>query len=230
MGKILIIAALLIGICANAQDKQVTTTEVSGSVKETVTADDFQIYPISDALFERMYGRSYKENCTIPRDSLRYVTVLHYDGDGQVVKGELVCHESIAADLLEIFREMYEIAYPIERMTLIDDYDASDEASMAVNNTSCFNFRVVAGSTKLSKHAEGKAIDVNPFYNPYVKNRGKGKGVYVSPEAARQYANRSKQFKYKIDEQDPLYKAFVRHGFKWGGSWKTLKDYQHFEK
>lgn len=221
---------LLATALVNAQDNWVASTIVEDSELSSMADEAFQIYPITDALFNRMYGLSYKENCTIPRDSLRYLTLLHHNGKGEILRGELVCHESIAADLIDIFKEMYEIGYPIERMELIDNYDADDETSMQANNTSCFNYRVVAGSKKLSKHAQGKAIDVNPFYNPYVKKRANGKGLYVSPQQASAYADRSKEFQYKIDEQDPLYKAFIQHGFIWGGNWKSLKDFQHFEK
>lgn len=143
--------------------------------------------------------------------------------------GEMICHKDIANDLIEIFRKLYDAHYPIERMQLIDDYDADDVTSMNHNNTSCFNYRAVAGSKKLSKHSMGKAVDINPLYNPYVKKRANGKTI-VNPEKGRQYANRSKQFKYKIDRNDLAYRLFTQHGFTWGGGWRSLKDYQHFEK
>ena len=33
-----------------------------------------------------------------------------------------------------------------------------------------------------------------------------------------------------IDRNDLCYRLFVKHGFTWGGSWRSLKDYQHFER
>ncbi|MBR6998888.1 MAG: M15 family metallopeptidase, partial [Prevotella sp.] len=125
--------------------------------------------------------------------------------------------------------ELYRHKYPIERMRLIDDYDADDERSMQANNTSCFNFRAIAGSTKLSKHSQGLAIDINPLYNPCVKQRNDGRTV-VQPATGRKYANRSKRWPYMIVKDDLCYRLFTEHGFKWGGSWRTLKDYQHFER
>lgn len=192
-------------------------------------AQGFGIYAISDSVYQSMWGKSYKEDCTVPRSSLRYLTVLHYDADGKVVQGELVCHKDIAADLIEIFRQLYKARYPIERMRLIDCYGADDERSMENNNTSCFNFRAVAGSNKLSKHSQGKAIDINPLYNPCVKRRKDGK-LMVNPQKGRKFADRSKSFKQKIDKEDICYKLFIAHGFEWGGNWRSLKDYQHFEK
>lgn len=189
----------------------------------------FTANTISDAVFNRIYGKSFKHDCTVPRSQLRYLKVLHYNAKGEILLGELVCHKDISADLTDIFRKLFNAHYPIERMVLIDEYDADDEASMNANNTSCFNFRFVAGSKTLSNHSMGKAIDINPLYNPYVKRRANGT-VTVSPKAGKAYADRSRQSVYKITRDDICYKEFIRHGFSWGGSWKSVKDYQHFEK
>ena len=190
----------------------------------------FKAYPISDAIFSRMARKSYKKNCTVPRSSLRYLRVLHRNVDGKTQLGEIVCNQAIANDLLEIFRELYKQGYKIERITLIDDYDADDERSMAANNTSCFNFRVVSGSTKLSKHAQGLAIDINPLYNPYIHlNNGKVEPANGKPYATNRTANRKTPVPF-INTNDLCYRLFVQHGFRWGGSWRTVKDYQHFDK
>ena len=189
----------------------------------------FTINEISDATFKRIYGRSFKQNCTVPRSQLRYLKVLHYNLNGQIQLGEMVCHKDISTDLIDIFRNLFKAHYPIERMVLIDNYNADDETSMDANNTSCFNFRAVAGSKRLSKHSLGKAIDINPLYNPYVKKRTNGT-LIVRPNSGKHYANRTADFSYKITSNDLCYKEFTRHGFTWGGNWRTLKDYQHFEK
>ena len=141
----------------------------------------------------------------------------------------MVCNKAIAEDLLEIFQELYRQRYPIERMRLIDDYDADDERSMQDNNSSSFCYRVVEGSTKLSKHAQGMAVDVNTLYNPCVRKRKDGT-VLVQPSTAKRYTNRSRKFPYKIVEGDLMFRLFTERGFQWGGHWKSLKDYQHFEK
>ena len=183
---------------------------------------------ISDSLFARIRGKSYKENCTTPRSDLRYLRVLHYNKEGEVLEGELICHKTIANDLLEIFRELYQAKYPIERMVLVDEYDANDEASMRANNSSAFNFRYVSGTRTLSRHSRGMAIDINPLYNPYVRQRG-GRTL-VEPSNAQPYADRLKDFPYKIVKGDLCYRLFRKYGFTWGGDWKNSKDYQHFEK
>ena len=184
---------------------------------------------ISDSIFCIMKGKSYKKNCNISRCDLRYLKVLHKNLQGETILGEMVCNKAIASDLLDIFRELYDAGYPIERMVLIDNYNADDEASMKANNSSSFNFRFIAGTNKLSNHSKGMAVDINPLYNPYVKRRANGT-VWVSPECASSYVNRKKKFNYKISGKDLCVKLFKRHGFSWGGDWKSLKDYQHFEK
>lgn len=184
---------------------------------------------ISDSLFRRMYGKSFKAGCTTPRSDLRYLRVLHVDHKGHIRVGEMVCHKAVSHDLLAIFRRLFDARYPIERMVLIDNYDAKDGLSMQANNSSAFNFRFIAGTHKLSNHSQGLAVDINPLYNPYVKKRADGT-MLVDPEAARVYADRSKDFPFKLTSNDLCVRLFKEHGFEWGGDWKSLKDYQHFEK
>lgn len=195
-----------------------------GTIPMAQAQKSFVVDTLTDAVFLRMQGSSFPVGCSIPRSDLRYLRVLHYDAGGQVQQGELVCNKAIAQDLIDIFRQLYHAHYPIERMRLIDDYDADDEQSMRANNTSCFCFRAISGSHKLSKHAQGLAIDINPLYNPYIK------GTQILPRNAAKYCNRKLSFPYKIVAGDLCHRLFLQHGFHWGGSWRSLKDYQHFEK
>lgn len=189
----------------------------------------FKAEIISDRLFAKMQGKSYKKDCGIPRYTLRHIKVLHYNKEGMILIGELVCNEAIADDLVQIFRELFNHHYPIERIRLIDEYDGDDELSMRDNNTSCFNFRSIPGKKTLSKHSRGMAVDINTLYNPYVVKDAKG-NTKVHPATATPYVNRSQAIPYKIDHNDLCYKLFKQHGFRWGGDWKNSKDYQHFDK
>ena len=182
---------------------------------------------IDEATFSRMQGKSYKDNCTVPREELRYLRLLHKDLDGNTRIGELVVNKSIAGKVKKLFFELYEKDYPIEKMVLIDEYDADDNNSMSDNNTSSFNFRVIEGTKKLSKHSLGLAIDINPRYNPYIHTLN-GK-VVCSPKNGEDYVDRSKDFPYKIDTNDLAYRLFTEAGFEWGGAWNSSKDYQHFQ-
>lgn len=192
--------------------------------------EGFYSEPLSENLIRYITGISYPANTeVISTDGLRYLHIMHYDFNGNTTEGELICNQAISNDLLEIFSELYLNEYQLESVRLIDEYNGDDVASMEANNTSCFNYRVVEGSTNLSKHAYGLAIDINPLYNPYVTYNNDGT-VNISPENGTSYADRSSQFSYKIDTNDLCYSLFTRHGFIWGGNWNSCKDYQHFQK
>ena len=194
-------------------------------------AEDFYYEPLSEEIKNRITGISYPAddngNLGITYDDLR-VHILHYNFDGMSTEGELICNTYIADDLLDIFYELHRNEYQLERVRLIDEYNGDDTASMEDNNTSCFNYRVVDGTTNLSKHAMGLALDINPFYNPYVTYPNGS--IRISPVGSEPYADRTADFPYKIDENDLCYKLFTEHGFTWGGNWNSLKDYQHFQK
>lgn len=226
-------------------------SEQTNSTDRVTYKEGFYYEPLTDKVKERITGISYPVSETDAQDlavpavnllaegdspaisygDLCYVSVLHYDFNGEVQTGELICNKKIAQDFLEIFYELYLNEYQIEKIRLIDEYNGDDTASMSDNNTSCFNYRVVDGTSSLSKHALGCAIDINPFYNPYiVYGRNEDGSDYISPGGSEIYADRTRNFAYKIDENDLCYKLFKAHGFTWGGDWNSCKDYQHFQK
>lgn len=186
----------------------------------------FSKEPISEEIYKRMLGNSIPtaSKDKVDTTSLSYLKISYIGFDGLPHIGEMVSHVRLADEILDIFRKLYEIKYPIEKIKLIDEYNANDELSMSDNNTSCFCYRVVSGTSYLSNHSLGTAIDINPLYNPYVAN---GK---VSPASAYVYADRSANKEYQINKNDALYKIFIDKGWTWGGDWNGKKDYQHFEK
>lgn len=196
--------------------------------------EGFYYEPLSEEIIDRITGCSYPileegESIEISYEDLSYVIVQYMGFDMESHQGEIICNTAIAQDLVEIFYELYRNGYQIESIALIEEYEGDDLASCSANNTSCFNYREVVGSTSLSKHALGLAIDINPFYNPYITYNSDG-SENIYPESAAEYADRSKSFPYKIDENDLCYKLFIEHGFTWGGHWNSCKDYQHFQK
>lgn len=221
-----------------SENAAVSAKNASDEPQEDIIMEDrityqegFYYESLSDAIKTRITGISYPaddSSAAISYDTLRYVSVLYHDFNGDVQSGELICHKAIAQDLVEIFYELYEEDYPIERICLVDEYQGDDESSMRDNNTSCFNYRALP-SGKLSNHAYGLAIDLNPFYNPYVTTRKDGT-TNVAPAGSEPYADRAQNFVHKIDGEDLAYRLFMEHGFTWGGNWRSSKDYQHFEK
>lgn len=191
------------------------------SVTIRAAAQDFTSEPIPETVFQRIQGHSFKTGVNIKRSDLRFLKLLYVNEKGETKHGEMICNKAIASDLIDIFRELYNNRYPIHSIRLIDEYNADDELSMEDNNTSCFNYRGVTGGKNLSRHAYGMAVDINPLWNPYIRITGKHAGEIQPKNAKRGHI---------IDRNDLCYKLFTKHGFKWGGAWKSVKDYQHFEK
>lgn len=195
--------------------------------EETIDASFFA-QEIPDEIFERMDSVSYKEGCPVTREELSYCRVLYVGPDEAVYIGELVVNDEIAEDILEIFRELFDNGYKIGKMVLVDDYGGDDNLSMADNNTSAFNYRIVNHTTTLSRHAYGLAIDINPLYNPWIYEKD-GETI-VDPPSGAEYADRSLKNEYYLTGEDLCTQLFLAHGFSWGGDWEDSKDYQHFSK
>lgn len=197
----------------------------------------FQAYEIveGDAVYNRIIEKSYRENNDIGLADLRYLKVLHYNFDGNVQVGEVIVNAQLADDFISAFKSLYEERYEIQSMYLIDNYwtgdgATSDNASIEVNNTSAFCYRTATGSSKLSNHAYGCAIDINSQQNPYVTYDGNGNGTCYH-ENARQYLDRTSGLDHVITHEDTCYQIFTNLGFSWGGDWSNgVKDFQHFEK
>ena len=214
-------------IADNEDDSKLLTPPPSP--ERTTYMDGFYYEPISNEVFKRISGISYPVDCQVSLEELRYVVLQYVDFNEDTRSGEMICNKDLAQDIVEIFYELYRNGYQIESIKLIDEFDGDDTASMLANNTSCFNYRVAEGTTRLSNHAKGRAIDINPFYNPYITYNKDG-STNISPTGSEAYADRTISFAYKIDENDLAYRLFTAHGFTWGGNWNSCKDYQHFEK
>jgi len=215
-------------------DEPITEIEVVKPRPEKITVETptfegktfksiFTINEISKTVHDRIINKSFKVNDTIQIDDLRYLEVTYWDFDNKRKYGELIVHKEVSEDVLEIFTILYDNKYLIESIVLVDEYEANDDLSMAANNTSAFNYRTSTGGKKLSNHAYGLAIDINPVQNPYVY------GKIILPETGKSYIDREKYKIGMIIKDDICYQAFASKGWTWGGDWNSLKDYQHFE-
>jgi hypothetical protein len=156
---------------------------------------------------------------------LRRLRLPYRDFEGQSRTGTLIVHKEIAGEVAEIFQQLFDHGFPIARMEPVDDFGGSDDRSMEANNTSAFNCRDVTGQPgKFSNHSWGRAIDINPLTNPYVK------GGKVLPPQGREYLDRTRDYPGAVLADSFIVKLFAEHGWTWGGSWTDRKDYQHFEK
>lgn len=180
---------------------------------------------VPDALAKRMRQQSWHEGCPTPIADLAYLRLSYVGIDRRSHTGEMVVHRELAAEVIAIFKALYEQRFPIEKMRLIDDYGGDDDASMADNNTSGFNCRFVPGKPGVfSQHSRGRAIDINPRMNPMIAAGG------VLPPAGAPFVDRTVPTPGLLRSGDQAVRAFSSRGWTWGGSWDSLKDYQHFEK
>lgn len=189
------------------------------------------ISQITPEIKQRMSkGNSWQKGCPVPLEKLRYVRLRYKDFKGNDMMGELIVHKDISTEVTKIFEALYDADYPIRKMRLVSDFQGSDWQSIEADNTSAFNCRRATGSKKWSKHSYGKAIDINPIENPYVFRSGKSSHKASKPYLKRKRMNESAAQKAILLPGDNATKIFKKYGWKWGGDWSGVKDYQHFSK
>lgn len=199
----------------------------------------FTSEPLSDNLKKELVDHNvWKESCPVFMDRLRLLTITYIDFNGKKhTDGKMLVLDAVADKTLAVFKELYEIQFPIERMELISKYDGDDNASLAANNSSAFCYREITGGGPVSLHGLGVAIDINPIQNPYLGFGGGFKGtvysgiITVLPASGADYLNRSHRRRGMAEQ---VVSIFKKHGFTdWGGDWGDGDqggriDYQHF--
>jgi len=184
----------------------------------------FIVEPLPEHIIAQITGSSFHPEAPFDYSHLSYLTITHVDFYGKSHTGNIIVAASIADEVLDIFREIYDYGFPIARMRLIDYYGADDYYSMADNNSVGFNFRVIAGTDRLSRHAWGMAIDINPIQNPFIRDD------IILPVAGAAYVDRTDVRPGMIIPGDVVYRGFTSRGWTWGGHWRVPIDYHHFER
>ncbi|MDD4202696.1 MAG: M15 family metallopeptidase [Candidatus Omnitrophica bacterium] len=187
--------------------------------KELITKHD-----VPSEIKEKIIGNSWKEKGPVDIRDLAYLKVKYLGFDQKKHMGDIIVNKDIAKEIEEIFNELYQNSFPIEKIRLIDEYNADDNLSMEDNNSSALCVRNIAGKDEWSMHSYGLAIDINPVQNPFISE------TTVSPEKGKEYLDRKNVRQGMIVKGDPCYNTFIKRGWVWGGDWETPKDYMHFEK
>lgn len=189
--------------------------------------------PPADEEFESSIGpvpkdvlarASWSEECPVGLDDLAYLTMSHYGFDGRFHTGEMIVNADVADDVISVFGRLHEARFPIEQIRVIASEEIDAPPTGDGNDTTSFVCRPVVRSSTWSQHAYGRAIDLNPFHNPYLK------GDLVLPELASSYLDRGDARPGMISEGDIVTEAFGDIGWGWGGRWNTLKDWMHFSR
>jgi hypothetical protein len=199
------------------EDRRLITTDELSPPQE----DEFSY--VSEPLRGQPLAEStWHPGCPVDSEDLRLITLSHWGFDGTAHTGQIVVHESVALDVVDVFGQLFDARFPIEQMRNVTDADLAAPPTGDNNTTAAFVCRAVTGGTSFSEHAYGLAIDVNPFHNPYVNDQ------WILPELASGYADRSNVRQGMIEEGDTVTAVFDAIGWGWGGRWQSLKDYQHF--
>ncbi len=182
-----------------------------------------------------MYTREEAIDSMLERDAtcpteilqqLALIDVKYLGFDTQIHDGQIVVHQELQEDVTDLFALMLEQKFPLQEVTPIVKYDWDDESSMAANNTTGFNYRLVINTDRISWHGYGKAIDINPKLNP----------VMDGPTPAEWQVTQPANGSYNTEEPGTLYPGHIiveflkNRGWEWGGDWEKFKDYQHFQK
>jgi len=168
------------------------------------------------SLEEALTGKEIPDDI---REVLALIPVPFFSFDGEVREGQLVVHRELEKEVQDIFKKLVDTRFPIKQIAPVVAYGWDDDASMADNNTSAFNYRVIFNTDRLSNHSYGRAIDINPLQNPYVLSDGT-----VMPKGAHYDLLQPGTITAEVAD------LFRLRGWSWGGDWKDRKDWQHFEK
>ena len=167
---------------------------------------------------------TWRPGCPVAADDLAWLRLTYWGFDDARHSGELLVHGSVAGDLVAVFGQLYRARFPIEAMGIARQQDLDAAPTGDGNTTGSFACRPVRGGTQYSQHAYGLAVDLDPFQNPYVR------GDVVLPELASAYLDRGWRRPGMVTADGPAVRAFASIGWGWGGTWSSLKDYQHFSR
>lgn len=155
-------------------------------------------------------------------DDLRVFEVQYYSFDNRIHAGQIAAHKDLVEDIQDAFSLLLAEKFPIQSVIPISDdtYRWDDSLSTGANNCSSFNYRYVRDTEELSNHATGRAIDINPKFNPYFP------GTQVFPVGC----SYDPAVRGTILSDSNLVSYFKNRGWAWGGDWTEDPDYHHFEK
>lgn len=165
---------------------------------------------------------TWRPECPVTVEELRYVTMTFWGFEGEPHTGEMIVHASAARDIVSVFRRMYRARFPVEEMRVRRAGEIDAPPTGDGNNTESFDCRNATGGSAWSNHAYGLAVDINPFHNPYRNDD------LIIPELAEAYVDRTWERPGMILPGDVVTQSFADIGWGWAGTWTTLDDWQHF--
>lgn len=160
-------------------------------------------------------------------NTLELLEVKYRGFDTELHMGQIVVARELVKDVETFFSAAYEQGFPFQGVIPAASFKWEDAILMSWNITSGFNYREIAGTENLSLHALGRAFDVNPRQNPYVRFRDRE--MKVSPAGAIW----DERVPGTLHASHDLVFLMRDLGWEWGGDWTASSgriDYQHFQK
>ena len=219
----LIIAIILTLFIVNEHKFTLLNCIFNNKDKSTKVQTTSRIPSISDTIidsnqnFKQLTNQSEAPSFVI--DSLVLLNVNYLGFDNKIHKGQLIVNKKCQNSAKSIFIELLKIRFPIFSVKPISYFGWNDSLSMAHNNTSSYNYRTVDGTYRLSHHAYGLAIDINPFLNPFIKGKKYSRPINAIYDVKKPGT---------MEINSEAVNIFKKHGWKWGGDFRGMKDYQHF--
>jgi len=180
----------------------------------------------SNMSFEQAF-EGISQDCPLYiKNRQRLISVKYYSFDNKIHQGQLIIDRDLVNDIEFAFQEALKEKFPIYSVIPISHISFrkngkwDDNLSMEANNTSSFNYREITGRQRLSLHARGRAIDINPVQNPYIN------GNIILPLNS----NYNRAARGTLTRENIIVISLLSRGWVWGGNWTTPKDYQHLQK
>jgi len=154
-------------------------------------------------------------------NQLVLLNVRYYSTDGKIHAGQVLTNKKIAETIKYMFDFMLQKHFPVAKAIPVVAYKWNDDLSMQDNNTYSFCYRDIS----YSKHAQGMAIDINPYFNPV---RWKNGYKYRPDEPVGAVYNPKRPGTFY--ESSPVVLEFKKNGMRWGHTFPQKFDDHHFEK
>ena len=133
---------------------------------------------------------------------LTTISVPIYNEKGKKTTMNITVHKKLAAEFKAIFEDMAKIKFRIK-----------------ASETYTYVWKNIIGTSTVSQHSYGAAIDINASDNPcfYNTNVDVSNGYGAYQPGKNQFSVTKK-----------VIKIWKEHGFYWGGDWRGKKDTMHF--
>ncbi len=177
--------------------------------------------PIMDS---RMTLREALEGTGAPTDvvgALWLEDVRYYSFDGVLHQGQLVVHKDVRNDIGEIFRSMERLRFPVIR--------PFPSLPMAGRTMPPWPMTTPPLSTTGEWWGQKGSL-VTPAAWPWTSTPSGIQVVYNSGRISPPGAVYRPGDPGVLTADHPVVVEFLRRGWQWGGNFKSMKDYHHFDR